>query len=358
MNRDVTVVKLGSSLIVSQEGQPRHSVLNQVAADVAAALGARCSVAIVSSGAIALGKARMHRQVTGLPELASLQAASALGQAELQSLWQSAFEPHKRHTAQILLSANDVHQRVSYINVRQALTALLLTGAIPVINENDATATDEISFGDNDVLAAQTALLLRARRLILLTSVNGIQRTPPGRGHPSLIIDGDDVEESMYGEASTLGQGGIASKVAAARLAASGGVETFVAAPESLSRLLAGVHSGTRFRAQASGESAFKLWLRHGARIASRLTVDEGAAAAIRERGASLLAVGVLGWSDEFHAGDTVLICSPTDAPLARGIAAVDASEITNRPRDVEVVHRDRLVRTEIATNAHSSWAT
>ena len=159
-----------------------------------------------------------------------------------------------------------------------------------------------------------------------------------------MVADGADVTDAMFGAGSPLGRGGVASKVAAARLAAAGGVETFVAAPESLAELLGGRVTGTRFAAHAGGEPAFKLWLRHGMRIASRLTVDDGAAAALRERGASLLAVGVVEWNGDFRAGDGLLVSDRAGRPVARGLAAVDAAALAGRPRDTEVVHRDRLV--------------
>ena len=335
------VVKLGSSLVAHEDGEPRLDLLSGVAGAIARHDG---PVAIVSSGAIALGRRKAGSGRSRLPALAHLQAASALGQAELQQLWQQAFAVHGLHVAQVLLTASDLTERRPYLNVRDALTALFEAGAVPVINENDATATDEISFGDNDVLAAQTAVLLRAGRLVLLTAVGGIRGAPPEGGDAAVVVDGADVTDAMFGAGSPLGRGGVASKVAAARLAAAGGVETFVAAPESLAELLGGGSAGTRFAPHAEGESSFKLWLRHGVRIASVLTVDDGAAAALRERGASLLAVGVVEWSGDFRAGDGLLVSDRRGRPVARGLAAVDATALAERPRDTEVVHRDRLV--------------
>ncbi|HEY0416117.1 MAG TPA: glutamate 5-kinase [Gaiellaceae bacterium] len=341
--RRPTVVKLGSSLVAHEDGEPRVDLLAAVAAAISARVAERDPVAVVSSGAIALGRRKGggRRRTSAL---AQLQAASALGQAELQQLWQAAFAPHALHVAQVLLTASDLTERRSYLNVRDALTALFDAGAVPVINENDATATDEISFGDNDVLAAQAAVLLRARRLVLLTAVGGILAAPPEGGAGEVVADGAAVSEAMLGAASPLGRGGPASKVAAARLAAAGGVETFVAAPADLVELLAGRAAGTRFPAHAEGESAFKLWLRYGKRTTADLRVDDGAATAVRDRGASLLAVGVLDWSADFRAGDGVVVCDRDGRPLARGVAAVDAAALAGRPRDTEVVHRDRLV--------------
>ena len=334
------VVKLGSSLVAHEDGRPRPELLARVAAAVTAA-GA--PVAIVSSGAIALGRARAKGRGRA-SELARLQAASALGQTELQRLWQEAFAAHSLQVAQVLLTAGDLTERRSYVNVRAALTALFEVGAVPVINENDATATDEISFGDNDVLAAQTAVLLRARRLILLTNVEGILAAPPGSREAQVVVDGGAVDDSMFGQGSRLGRGGIASKVAAARLAAAGGVETFVSWPQGLPQLLALGNSGTRFASSAQTESAFKLWLRYGTRVVSRLRIDDGAADAIRNDGASLLAVGVTDWSGDFRTGEGVLICDQAHRPVARGLAGIDSPALRNRPKATEVVHRDRMV--------------
>jgi glutamate 5-kinase len=334
------VVKLGSSLVAHEDGRPRPELL----ADVAGAVAESGSpVAIVSSGAIALGRSKAQGQRRA-SDLAQLQAASALGQTELQRLWQEAFAAHSLQVAQVLLTAGDLTERRSYLNVRAALSALFEVGAVPVINENDATATDEISFGDNDVLAAQTAVLLRARRLILLTNVEGILAAPPGSREAEVVVDGGAVDESMFGQGSRLGRGGIASKVAAARLAAAGGVETFVSWPRDLPQLLGRGDSGTRFASSPQTESAFKLWLRYGTRVVSQLRIDDGAADAIRNDGASLLAVGVTDWSAEFRAGEGVLICDRADHPVARGMAGIDSPALRHRPKATEVVHRDRMV--------------
>jgi glutamate 5-kinase len=338
-----TVVKLGSSLIAAGDGEPRHDLIAAIADATAARVLQGEPVAIVSSGAIALGRRKAGWPTKRRPKLGQLQAASALGQAELQQLWQRAFEPHALQVAQVLLTARDVTERRSYLNVRETLLRLLVAGAVPVINENDATATDEITFGDNDVLAAQTAVLLRARRLVLLTNVDGIMSAPPG-GDGLIVKDGATVDESMFGAGSPLGRGGVASKVAAARLAAAGGVETFISSPGGLPELLAGGEAGTRFEAHAQGESAFKLWLRYGARVVSDVTVDDGAAAALRGGGASLLAVGVVEWTNDFRIGDGIAISTRDGGQVARGIAAVDAASVRARAHGTEVVHRDRLV--------------
>ena len=345
MRRPV-VVKLGSSLIVDGRGRPRRSLLRARSAEVAEIVRAGTPVCVVSSGAIALGLRRMGlaRRPSSLPRL---QAASALGQAALQRAWQDALRPHGLEAAQILLTGAEIADRRAYVNVRNALGALFALGAVPVINENDATATDEISFGDNDALAAQIAVLGRARLLVLLTSVPGVLTRAPGSEGAELIADGSAAEEAVFGAASAAGRGGMASKVAAAELASAAGIPTVIAAGAGervLPPILAGEPRGTSFTPGGEAASAFKLWLRFGKHVVARLQVDEGARRALVEEGRSLLAVGVTGCDRPFRAGDGVELLGPDGVPFARGIASVDASELDGRRTNVEAVHRDRLV--------------
>jgi glutamate 5-kinase len=333
------VVKLGSSLVVDEQGRPRRALLRHRAAEIAEIVEGGTPVCVVSSGAIALGLRRLGlaKRPSSLPRL---QAASALGQAALQRAWQDVLEPHGVEVAQILLTSAEIGERRAYVNVRSALGALFALGAVPVVNENDATATDEISFGDNDALAAQVAVLVRARLLVLLTSVPGVLR------EGVLIEDGAAARSAVFGPGSPLGRGGMESKVAAAELAAGAGIATVIAdgtGKDVLTAALAGRAPGTRFAA-AEGAPAFKLWLRHGKRIAGQIAVDAGARKAIVEGGASLLAVGVSGWEGNFRAGDGVELVGPDGAVFARGIASVDAAELAGRPAKLEAVHRDRLV--------------
>ena len=333
------VVKLGSSLVVDDSGKPKRALLRARAAEIAEIVESGIPVCVVSSGAIALGLRRLGlaRRPSSLPRL---QAASALGQAALQRAWQDALEPHGLEAAQILLTSAEIGERRAYVNVRSALGALFALGAVPVVNENDATATDEISFGDNDALAAQVAVLVRARLLVLLTSVPGVLR------EGVLIEDGAAARSAVFGPGTAHGRGGMESKVAAAELAAGAGIATMIAdgtGKDVLTAALAGRAAGTRFAA-AEGAPAFKLWVRHGKRIAGRIAVDAGARKAIVESGASLLAVGVSGWEGDFRAGDGVELVGPDGAVFARGIASVDAAELAGRPPNREAVHRDRLV--------------
>jgi glutamate 5-kinase len=326
--RQPLVVKLGSSSLVDPAGRVRRARLARIGAEIAALREAGEAVCVVSSGAIALGLAGAKRPAS----LPRLQAASALGQAALQRAWQDALRPHGIQAAQILLTSGEIGDRRAYVNIRSAFAALFAQGAVPVVNENDATATDEISFGDNDALAAQVAVLLRARLLVLLTSVPGVLH------EGVLIADGAQARTATFGAGGALGRGGMESKVAAAELAAGAGIATVIAGETPLGELLA--RGGTRFAA-ADAAPAFKLWLRHGKRVAARVAVDAGARRALVERGASLLAVGITGVDGTFRAGDGVELVGPDGVPFARGIASVDAADLAP---GVEAVHRDRLV--------------
>ncbi|HEY2072818.1 MAG TPA: glutamate 5-kinase [Gaiellaceae bacterium] len=332
------VVKLGSSLIVDTAGRVRRSVLAARATEIAE-LGE--PVCVVSSGAIALGLPVLG--LGGRPRATpQLQAASAAGQVRLQLAWEAAFRRHGLKVAQVLLSAGDLAERASYVNVRNALNALLRLGVVPVVNENDATATDEITFGDNDALAAQVAVLLGARMLVLLTEVDGVYGASA-----ELLASGDAIDEAALGMGGPLGRGGMASKVAAARLAAEAGIPTVIASGrgEGVVRAIAGGEArGTAFAPAVTTASAFKLWLRHAKPARGTLVLDDGAREAILTGGRSLLAVGVVSCDGTFDEGDAVELAASDGTPIGKGIAGAGAAELRGRPRGVEAVHRDRLV--------------
>jgi glutamate 5-kinase len=340
------VVKLGSTLVVDGRGRVQRSLLGARAGEVAELVRGGERVCVVSSGAIALGLADLGlaRRPKATPQL---QAASAVGQARLQRAWAAAFARHGLGTAQVLLSASDVAERSSYVNLRNAFDALFRLGRVPIVNENDATATDEITFGDNDALAAHTALLVKARLLVLLTEVEGVYSEHPATAGAKLLAEGDAVSEATIGRATGLGRGGMASKIAAAQLAAGSGIPTVVASghgPEVLRPIAAGEHRGTRFKAEDAGSSAYRLWLRHAKPPAGRIVVDAGAKKALVDGGRSLLAVGVVSCEGSFVPGDAVELVGPDGAVFAKGIASAGASELGGRSRGVEAVHRDRLV--------------
>jgi glutamate 5-kinase len=215
------------------------------------------------------------------------------------------------------------------------------------VNENDATATDEIAFGDNDALAAHVALLVRARLLLLLTEVEGVYTQAPGTPGAELVTDGSAATEAAFGEPSRLGRGGMRSKVLAAQMAAAGGIPTVIASgtgPSVVPQILAGEPHGTRFRGDGAALSGYKVWLRFGRPVVGRIHVDSGAHRAVARESKSLLAVGVVSCEGDFTAGDAVELVAPDGAAFAKGIAGASGTEIVRRPHGLEAVHRDRLV--------------
>lgn len=340
------VVKLGTSLVAGPRGTVRRSVLRRRAREIAATVSGGERIAVVSSGAIALGLPflGLDRRPRSVPKL---QAASALGQARLQQAWAHALSREGLLAAQVLLTASDVADRGAYVNARNALHALFALGAVPIVNENDTTATDEIAFGDNDALAAHVAILVRARLLVLLTEVEGVFSRAPGTPGAELVDDGTGVTEAVLGEPSRLGRGGMRSKVLAAQMAAAAGIPTVIAGGASeavLEPILAGEPRGTRFQGSGRELSAYQLWLRFGKPAGGKVHVDDGARRAVAVHGRSLLAVGVVSCEGRFEAGDAVELVGPDGVAFAKGIAGADARDIAARRRGVEAVHRDRLV--------------
>lgn len=344
--RKPVVVKLGSSLVVDRAGRARRRVIEARCSEIGELVAAKTPVCVVSSGAIAFGLRQLGHS-TRPRSIPQLQAASAVGQSRLQRVWEEQLARHGLQAAQILVTAQDIADRATYINARNALRALLEGGAVPIVNENDATATDEITFGDNDALAAQIAVLLSARLLILLTEVEGVYTRAPGNPDATLIGDGSAVGTADLDGMTPLGKGGMKSKVVAAEMAASAGIPTVIAAghgDDVIGPVVAGEPRGTRFSPAGDAPSAFKLWLRFGKPVSGALHVDAGAERALRKEGRSLLAVGVARCEGTFDAGDGIELVGPSGTPFGKGIAGASASEISARPRDLEAVHRDRLV--------------
>jgi len=353
MARRAVVVKVGSSTLVDGRGGARPRVFAQIAAEVEGLAGAGVPVALVSSGAIALGLGASGR--TARPgRLAELQAASAVGQPLLQRRWERALARHGREAAQVLLTAGDVHRRDTYLNARRTLETLLGWGVVPVINENDSTATDEITFGDNDALAAQVALLLRARLLVLLTDIDGLYDRDPSDPEARLIPDVRDhrLLDRLEGakRRTSWGSGGIRSKVLAAEMASAGGIQSVIAhgrRPGVLTAAAKGEPVGTRLHASPSPLPAFKLWLRYGKPVRGSLLIDAGARRAVEHQGTSLLPVGLTAVEGSFEAGDAVEIAEAGRRPFAIGLAGRPASELRGLAGTRgagEAVHRDNLV--------------
>jgi glutamate 5-kinase len=350
--RRIVVVKVGSSTIVDGGGRPRTEVFDRLAGECTGLQARGVPIVLVSSGAVALGigelDGRARRRGVG-----DLQAASAVGQTLLQDHWRAAFAAHDVRTAQVLLTEADVHRRVSYVNARRTLRRLIGWDVVAVVNENDSTATDEITFGDNDALAAQVAIMLQARTLVLLSDIDGVyDRDPalPGARRLPSLGDGDDVDGAdAAGRRSRWGTGGIGSKVAAARTAGAGGVEAVIASgleAGAVARAADGT-TGTRFPAASSLPSAYKLWLRHGTPVRGRLVVDDGARRAVAERGTSLLPVGLVEVDGAFDAGDAVELVGPDGSRFAIGVSRYQARELAGlagRRGLPEAVRRDDLV--------------
>jgi glutamate 5-kinase len=357
------VVKLGSSIVADSVGAVREDVLQPVCDEVAARHAAGDSVVLVTSGAIARGMREMELPMRP-SAMDELQAASAVGQGHLYRAYDDLLRARSVPSAQILLTFFDLSARTHYLNARHTLERLLAWSVVPVVNENDTTTTDEISFGDNDLLAAQLAVLLNADLLVLLTDTAGLYTADP-RTHPDAqlvpeVNDFAELEGMQIGmPSSPLGSGGMRSKVVAAEMATAAGIAAQVSSgvdPEAVAAALRGEHTGTRFLPAAGPRvSSFKLWLRYAKPSRGVLTVDGGAERALRERGTSLLPVGITGVQGDFQAGDAVEVRG--EAPVGKGIVNYSTAELQQvkgmktadvrelLPRAVdEAVHRDYFV--------------
>jgi glutamate 5-kinase len=359
----IAVVKLGSSVVAQEGGELRLSVVARVCEEIAALHRDGVDVVIVTSGAIARG-VHLLRLPVRPHEIAELQAASAMGQGRLYRTYDDLMREQGIPTAQILLTFFDMSARTHYLNARRTLQTLLGWRVVPVINENDTTTTDEISFGDNDFLAAQVAILIGADRLVLLTDIGGLYSADPRRDESAELIEEVGDLDALQGfdigvSTSPLGSGGMRSKVVAAEMATAAGIPVTIAsgiARDDIARSLAGEKVGTAFTPQAGRVSSFKLWLRYAKPARGRVTVDDGAELALRERGTSLLPVGVVDVEGDFEAGDAVEVrCG--GRPVGKGIVGYSAGELrrikglkTDEVRKLlprateEAVHRDYFV--------------
>jgi glutamate 5-kinase len=358
-----TVIKLGSSTVVEPTGEPRLDVIGRICQAVAGRRAAGEDVVIVSSGAIAHGMGVMGR--TGRTSvIEDLQAASAVGQGKLFRIWDEQLAAHGVQSAQVLLTFFDLMARTHYLNARATVERVLAWGVVPVINENDTTTTDEISFGDNDFLAAQVAVLVGADRLILLTDIDGLYTADP-RLEPDaeIVRDVTDFERlsalDIGHSTSPLGSGGMRSKVVAAEMASAAGITTVVAngvRPGALDAVLAGAVEGTRFAPAEARHSSFKLWLKYAKPARGTIVVDAGACRALRDGGTSLLPVGITDVRGDFDAGDAVHIAQGATV-IGKGISSYTASELrqvaglkSSQVRELlprasdEAVHRDYFV--------------
>jgi glutamate 5-kinase len=359
------VIKVGTNVLADRTGQlDRHRIqsladqLHRIRAD-----GRK--VVLVTSGAIGagVGKLGIGKRPADLPHL---QACAAVGQTALMQLYQESLAPHGVQTAQILLTAGDFDSRGRYLNVRNTIRTLFEYGALPIINENDTVSVAEIKFGDNDHLAAMVTNLLRAPLLVLLTNVDGLYSDDPGTNPDARLLAtvphiDQSVTELAAATKSTLGTGGMKSKLRAARLATAAG-ESVVMANGAfdgiLDRVFAGEPVGTLFLPHGEDVPAWKRWVGFTARPKGTLRIDAGAKRAIVEQGKSLLPIGVTAVEGEFGKGDVVSICDAAGGEIARGLSnysSEDASRLRGKHSEQisgllggvpypELVHRDNLV--------------
>jgi glutamate 5-kinase len=359
------VVKIGSSLIATYDRGLDPSRLAAIAGPAAELRRRGYEILMVSSGAILSGvkKLGLKNRPSSIPQK---QAAAALGQSRLMWAYEQAFEPHGLPVAQVLLTAEDLSNRKRFLNSRNTLTTLLEFGALPVINENDTVAVEEIRFGDNDHLAGLVAHLMDAQLLVLMSDVEGLYTSDPRRSGAARLIHEvteitPEIERLAEDTTSEGGTGGMGSKIQTAHRLAGYGVATAVIGgerPENLLRLMDGEEVGTLFFPRRNRQASRKHWIAHAARTRGRLVVDTGAATALMEKGKSLLPSGIVGVEGPFSAGDAVSCLDRNGRELAKGLVNYSSQEIEkikgHKTVEIarilgykgydEVIHRDNLV--------------
>jgi len=357
------VLKVGSSLLCGTDGQPKRAWLATLAEEIAEGTRRGQQVVVVSSGAIALGAAKLGLAKGGRGSLADAQAAAAVGQIALAGLWSGLLGAHGLTAAQLLLTLEDLEDRRRYLNAAATLGRLLGAGAVPVINENDSVATAEIRFGDNDRLAARVAQAAQAQAVVLLSDVDGLYDRDPREKGAQLLPRVEGVTDEVHAMASDssgsgLGSGGMTSKLQAAGIATRAGIALAIVNgthERPLARAIGG-DIGTLF-SPTRRDGARKAWLGGRLRLKGALTVDTGCARALL-KGGSLLASGITGVEGEFSRGDPVAVVDPAGKAIAQGLAEYDAGEVERirgrrsdehtallgyAPRSA-VIHRDQLV--------------
>jgi glutamate 5-kinase len=359
------IVKVGSSLVTDEGRGLDHTAIARWAQQIAALRALGKEVILVSSGAIAEGMLRLgfHKRPTDIHEL---QACAACGQMGLAHIYETSFREHGVRTAQVLLTHADLADRERYLNARSTLSTLLRLQVVPIINENDTVVTDEIKFGDNDTLGALVANLIEADALVILTDQRGLYSSDPRKDPNAQLIAqaqaGDAQLEAMAGGAgSSIGRGGMLTKVLAARRAARSGAHTIIAwgrEPDVLTRLAGGEAIGTELRAATGRLTARRQWMVDHLHTAGEVVIDAGAAAKLTRDGKSLLPIGVLAVKGEFGRGQVVTCVDESGKPLARGLSNYASSEVRRIMRHSsgeiegilgfveghELIHRDNLV--------------
>ena len=359
------IIKVGSSLVTNDGRGLDHAAIARWAAQIAGLRALGKEVVLVSSGAIAEGMLRLgfEQRPTDIHEL---QACAAVGQMGLAQIYESSFRAHGLGTAQVLLTHADLADRERYLNARSTLTTLLRLGVVPIINENDTVVTDEIKFGDNDTLGALVANLIEADALVILTDQHGLFSADPRKDPDAYLITqgiaGDAALEAMAGGAgSSLGRGGMLTKILAAKRAAKSGAHTIIAwgrDSDVLSRLAKGEAIGTELRAQTGQLTARKQWMADHLHTAGAVVLDAGAVQKLRQEGKSLLPIGVTGVNGEFGRGAVITCVDAAGAPVARGLSnytSGEARRIMRKPsaeieailgymEGHELIHRDNMV--------------
>jgi len=359
------VVKVGSSLVTSDGRGIDHAAVARWAGEITQLRAAGKEIVLVSSGAIAEGMQRLG-WASRPRAIHDLQAAAAVGQMGLVQAYEAAFAKYGLHTAQVLLTHDDLADRRRYLNARTTLTTLVRLGVIPVINENDTVTTDEIRFGDNDTLAALVTNLIDADVLVLLTDQSGLFTADPRRDSQATLVRnaraGDPALEAMAGgPGSDIGRGGMLTKVLAAKRAARSGASTIIASgaePSVLIRLAAGETIGTALVAEMVSLAARKQWLADHVRLAGSLRLDDGAVRALTREGKSLLSIGVVAVDGTFGRGEVVGCFAQDGREIARGLVnygsqetarilrkpSVEIESILGYVDEPELIHRDNLV--------------
>jgi glutamate 5-kinase len=352
------VVKIGTTALTTPTGVFDASRLQSLVDAIERRMKAGSDVVIVSSGAIAAGiePLGLSRRPT---DLATKQAAASVGQVALVNAWSTAFHRYDRTVGQVLLTAHDISMRVQHTNAQRTLDRLRSLHAVAIVNENDTVATNEIRFGDNDRLSALVAHLVGADALVLLSDIDGLYDSDPRKGDAQFISEvagPDDLDGVIAGGGSSLGTGGMASKLSSALLAADAGVPVLLAAAADAADALSEASVGTVFAPRPARMSARRFWVRYAAEAAGSLSLDDGAVRAVLEKRRSLLPAGITALSGRFYGGDVVELKGPDGAVVARGVVAYDATELSSMmgsstsalPADMRrpAVHADDLVAT------------
>ena len=362
------VVKVGTRVLTNSEGRLDFERVAELSKQLHLLKQSGKQVVLVSSGAVGSGMGRLG-MATRPQDLATLQAVAAVGQCMLVQAYDQALTPVGGHAAQVLLTADDLNHRTRYLNARNTILAALRLGATPIINENDTISTEELAttFGDNDRLAALVATLIQAELLILLSDVSGLYDREPSDPEAAIVPTVSQLSDAIWGlvrdKKSGLSKGGMASKLEAARIVTTSCGSCIIAGgrePHVLERILRGESLGTLFLPQGAGVVSRKAWLGFSSKPLGKLTLDQGACTALREKGGSLLAAGIQAVAGSFERGDVVALVDPAQQELGRGLSNYTSEELekikgmrSDRIAQVlghcpyaEAIHRDNLVVT------------